>query len=133
MRRRVGLAHSEGLRPLVIFGLALVLRCGVAQAEHILPSPSFEAGSGVEMRIINYYENIPPGGFLPLRVEVKNLSDRRRVWRFRTVHSQFGLRSMHFVTSLAVDAGSERTFELLVPVAPGSLTVSRYSNLLIDV
>ncbi|HEY5741263.1 MAG TPA: hypothetical protein VIS99_01875 [Terrimicrobiaceae bacterium] len=121
------------MRGLAIFALASVLACESIRAEHVLPSPSFEAGSGVEMRITNYYETIPPTGLLPLRVEVKNLSEMRRVWRIRTIHSQFGLRSMQFVTSLAVDAHTERTFELLVPVAPGSLTISRYSTLAIEI
>jgi len=121
------------MRRLAVLALAFVSRLGAGQAEHILPSPSFESGSGIEMRIINYYEDIPPDGFLPLRVEVKNLSDARRIWQFRAVHSQLSLRSMQFVASLAVDAGSERAFELLVPIAPGSMTSSRYSNLLITV
>ena len=33
---------------------------------------------------------------------------------------------MQFVTSLAVDADSERAFELLVPIAQGSMTIARY-------
>jgi len=121
------------MRRLAAFALAFVAGSGVGRAEHILPSPSFESDSGVQMRIINYYESIPPEGFLPLRVEIKNFSGARRTWQFRTVHSQFGFRSMQFVTSLAVDAGSERAFELLVPIAPGSMTVARYSDLLINV
>jgi hypothetical protein len=121
------------MRRLAAFALAFVAGSGVGRAEHILPSPSFESDSGVQMRIINYYESIPPEGFLPLRVEIKNFSGARRTWQFRTVHSQFGFRSMQFVTSLEVDAGSERAFELLVPIAPGSMTIARYSDLLINV
>ena len=121
------------MRRLAAFALAFVAGSGVGRAEHVLPSPSFESDSGVQMRIINYYESIPPEGFLPLRVEIKNFSGARRTWQFRTVHSQFGFRSMQFVTSLAVDADSERAFELLVPIAPGSMTIARYSDLLINV
>jgi hypothetical protein len=121
------------MRRLALFAFALIAGWGAGRAERILPSPSFAPNSGVEMRIINYYENIPPQGFLPLRVEIKNFSGARRAWQFRTVHSQFGTRSMQFIASLAVDAGGERAFELLVPVAPWSLTSARFSNLLIDV
>ncbi len=121
------------MRRLAVFALALAAVCGSGRAERILPSPSFEPDSGVEMRIINYYEDIPPVGFLPLRVEIKNFSGARRTWQFRTVHSQYGVRSIEFVASLPVDADRERAFELLVPVAAWSLTAARFSNLLIDV
>lgn len=121
------------MRRLAAFALAFVAGSGAGRAERVLPSPSFESDSGVQMRIINYYESIPPKGFLPLRVEIKNFSGARRTWQFRTAHSQFGFRSMQFVTSLAVDAGSERAFELLVPIAPGSMTIARYSDLSINV
>jgi hypothetical protein len=121
------------MRRLAAFALAFVAGSGAGRAERVLPSPSFESDSGVQMRIINYYESIPPKGFLPLRVEIKNFSGARRTWQFRTAHSQFGFRSMQFVTSLAVDADSERAFELLVPIAPGTVTIARYSDLLINV
>ena len=121
------------MRRLAVFAIAFVSRFCAGQAEHILPSPHFEPGSGIEMRIINCYEDIPPGGFLPVRVEVKNHSSAPRTWQFRAVHSQSSLRSMQFVASLSVDAGSERAFELLVPIAPQVAVSSRYSNLLITV
>lgn len=121
------------MRRLVVLALAWVLAGIPGRAERVLPSPGFEPDSGVEMRIINYYEDIPPVGFLPLRVEVKNFSGAARVWQLRTVHSQFGVRSVQFITSLSVDAGKERTFELLVPLAAWSLTSARFSNLLISV
>jgi hypothetical protein len=121
------------MRRLAVFAVAIALGSRAGQAEHILPSPSFEAGSGIEMRIINCYEDIPPAGFLPVRVEVKNHSHAPRTWQFQAVHSQSSLRSMQFVASLAVDAGSERTFELLMPIAPPFAVSSRYSNLLITV
>lgn len=121
------------MRRLAVLAIAFAAGWSSGRAERVLPNPAFETGSGVEMRIINYYENIPPVGFLPLRVEIKNFSGAQRTWQFRTAHSQFGVRSMQFVTSLAVDADSERAFELLVPVAAWSLTTARFSNLLINV
>jgi hypothetical protein len=121
------------MRRLAVFAIAFVSRFCAGQAEHILPSPHFEPGSGIEMRIINCYEDIPPGGFLPVRVEVKNHSRAPRTWQFRAVHSQSSLRSMQFVASLSVDAASERAFELLVPIDPQVAVSSRYSNLLITV
>ncbi|HEY5954443.1 MAG TPA: hypothetical protein VIT18_08755, partial [Terrimicrobiaceae bacterium] len=121
------------MRRLALHTIALVAGWTAVHAERVLPSPAFEPASGVEMRIINYYENLPPLGFVPLRVEVKNFSGAPRTWQFRTAHSQFGVRSMEFTTSLAVDADRERAFELLIPVAAWSLTTARFSNLLISV
>ena len=121
------------MRRLAVFAIAFVSRFCAGQAEHILPSPHFVPGSGIEMRIINCYEDIPPRGFLPIRVEVKNHSGAPRTWQFQAVHSQSSLRSMQFVASLSVDAGSERAFDLLVPIAPQFAVSSRYSNLLISI
>jgi hypothetical protein len=116
-----------------IFALALAAGWASGRAERVLQNPTFEPHSGVEMKIINYYEDIPPVGFLPLRVEIKNFSGAPRTWQIRTVHSQFGIPSMQFHISLSVDGDRERAFELLVPVAGWSLTSARFSNLLIDV
>ena len=53
------------MRRLAVFAIAFVSRFCDGQAEHIIPSLHFVPGSGIEMRIINCYEDIPPGGFLP--------------------------------------------------------------------
>jgi len=103
------------------------------RAEHVLPAPGFAPGSGIEMKITNFYENIPPRGFLPLRVEVKNDSDAARTWQFQSTHSQSGFGSVRSVYALRVDAKSARTFDLLVPLQPESAGGSRYSNLYISI
>lgn len=118
-------------RPLA---LAFLLLAGVsARAEHILPSFNFAPGSGIEMRVTNFYEELPPFGFLPLRVEVKNSSASARKWKLETNHSQANFRSVIYSTALEVPAGSERTFDLLVPLAPQASSSSRFSNLRIEV
>jgi hypothetical protein len=108
---------------------AAILLAPVLHAEHALVSPEFARGSGIEMRVTNFYESIPPAGFLPLRVEVKNGSSAPHTWQLDTVQTKYGLGSMRGIFSLKVEAGSERTFDLLVPLMPESNTSSRYSNL----
>ncbi len=103
------------------------------RAEKVLPSPTFAPGSGIEMRITNFYEEMPSYGFLPLRVEVKNGSAQTRKWNILAVHSQAGSRAVQFTTALEVDAGSERTFDLLVPLVTQASNGSRYSDLSINV
>lgn len=120
-------------RFLAVVASAFVLSAPPARAENVLPGLRFLPGSGIAMRITNFYEEIPPFGFLPLRVEVKNPSPVERTWKFQTVHSQSSIRTTQFVTSLTVAAGSERTFDLLVPLSPQSTSSSRYSNLMIAV
>lgn len=119
---------SRGLAVLFILTTALSLR-----AERVLSSPSFAPGSGIEMKFTNFYEEIPPYGFLPLRVEIKNGSARPRKWNVQTIHSQANFRQVQFVTSLEVEAGSERTFDLLVPLVTQNSSSSRYSDLLVQV
>jgi len=113
--------------------LALFLLAAPLRAEHVLSSPQFQRGSGIEMKITNFYEDIPPAGFLPLRVEVKNGSKAPRTWTFDTTHSKYGMGSMRATFSLRVDAETDRTFDLLVPVASETSSSSRYSNLSIIV
>lgn len=120
-------------RLLAAISLGLLFSTAPAGAENILPSPRFLPGSGIAMRITNFYEEIPPFGFLPLRVEVKNPSAVERTWRFQTVHSQASIRTTQYVTSLTVEAGSERTFDLLIPLSPQATPSTRYSNLMISV
>lgn len=107
---------------------ALVLTATL-RAESVLSSPQFTRGSGIEMTITNFYEDLPPAGFLPLRVEVKNGSRTAHTWRLNTTHSKHGLGAMNGIFSLPVDAESERTFDLLVPLAPDAGQSARYSNL----
>ena len=103
------------------------------RAERVLPAPGFAPGSGIEMKITNFYENIPPRGFLPLRVEVKNDSNSAHTWQFQTAHSQSGRGSMRSVYALRVDAKSARTFDLPVPLQSETAGGSRYSNLQISI
>lgn len=111
---------------------ALVLTATL-RAESVLSSPQFARGSGIEMKITNFYEDLPPAGFLPLRVEVKNGSRAPRTWQLNTAHSKHGLGAMNGIFTLQVGAESERTFDLLVPLAPDAGNSSRYSNLQIVV
>ena len=103
------------------------------RAEHVLPAPQFTPGSGVEMKITNFYEDIPPAGFLPLRVEVKNDSNAARTWQLTTRQTQSNTGSMQSVFALRAEAQSARTFDLLVPLVAEAGSGSRYSNLGISI
>ncbi|MFZ4683458.1 MAG: hypothetical protein ACOYMS_13205 [Terrimicrobiaceae bacterium] len=112
--------------PTVFFAAAL-------RAEHVLPEPQFVPGSGIEMKLTNFYEDIPPSGFLPLRVEVKNDSNATRTWQLTTRQSQSNTGSMQSVFALRAEARSARTFDLLVPLVTEPVSGSRYSNIQISI
>lgn len=104
-----------------------------ANASTVLPDPGFTPGSGVSMKLTNFYEDIPPSGFLPLRVEVKNSTDAARKWVFRSTQSQSGSSAMDFTTEIHAEAMSEQTVDLLIPITPQAGNSSRYSSMQIFV
>ncbi len=136
MRREAQVPGAGGRGPrgaglavwLVFFGLAFV-----GHGSTVLPSPGFTPGSGVSMRLTNFYEDIPPSGFLPLRVEVKNSTPATRTWVFRSTQSQSASSTMDFTTEIRAEAMSEQTVDLLIPLAVQPGNSSRYSNVQISV
>jgi hypothetical protein len=101
-------------------------------AVQVLPALEFSRDSGVNMRITSYYENIPPCGFLPVRVEVKNGGDTRRTWTFQSIHNRTG-DSVSFMTDLVVEPRTERAFDLLLPLVVQGASGGRYSSLNISI
>jgi len=117
----------SALAGLFLFPAALA---SVQAAGSNLPDFQFTPGSGIEMKLVSFYEEIPPAGFLPLRLEVRNRSASAHSWRIETTHGQGGGgRTMQFSTGIAIEPQSERTFDLLVPVLPEAGRSGRYSNL----
>lgn len=103
-------------------------------AENVLPGLRVDKESGITMRILNMYEDIPPSGFLPLRVEIRNDSAENHRWLVQTAQSGagFGL-STRSLNTLEVPAKTERTFDLLAPLAMQGREAARYSTLMVTV
>lgn len=116
--------------------LALLALLGFAvpsvRATTVLPSLGFTPESGVSMKLTSYYESTPSAGYLPMRVEVKNGGDAKRTWTFQSTDAQYGT-VVSFATELQVDARSESSFDLLLPLASQAHSGSHYSNLRISV
>lgn len=116
--------------------LVLLILLGVSQpseASRKLSGLSFASGSGIDIKITNFYDDLPPAGFLPLRVEVQNDSAGAREWTLQSIHLLGDSRSAISTTKLAVPARERRTFDLLVPLASPITNSSRYSNLTVAV
>lgn len=116
------------LAVLVFFGAALPS----VRATTVLPSLGFTPESGVSMKLTSFYESAPSSGYLPMRVEVKNGGDSKRTWAFHSTDAQYGT-VVSFATELQVDAHSEASFDLLLPLASQAHSGSHYSNLRISV
>ncbi len=125
---RAGGRGPWGGRTAMWLGYFLVFAVA-ARASTVLPSLGFTPGSGVGMKLTNFYEDIPPFGYLPLRVEVKNSTTSARAWVFRSTHSQSSATTMDFTTEIRAEAMSEQSVDLLIPLAPQARNTSRYSNM----
>lgn len=110
----------------LLFSLAALLP---GHAASQLTDLVFSPGSGIQMRATSAYEEIPPAGFLPVRLEVRNRSAAAHTWQIRSTHTLGDRRIMQSATSVTVDAQSERVFELLLPLAIQAGSYGRYSNL----
>ena len=105
----------------------------VCDAARVLSGIRAAKESGISFKVTNFYEDIPPRGFLPLRVEVGNESGRDGSWEIQSAHAMGDMRTVSYSSRVAVPSGSRKTFDLLVPLlsqAPGN---SGYSNLVITV
>lgn len=118
----------------LVCALALWWIGSVCTWADVLPGLRLEKESGITMRVLNLYEDIPPSGFLPLRVEIRNDSPASHRWLVQTAQSGagFGL-STRSLNALEVPAKTEKTFDLLVPLAMQSREAARYSTLMVTV
>ncbi len=80
------------------------------------------------MKFTNFYDDIPPGGFLPVRMEVKNMSTEKREWRLHSTHTLGAARTFQYFTKVEVPAGETRSFDLLLPLVSDYDVGGRYSQ-----
>lgn len=107
--------HRRRLRGACL--LACFLACSV-RGDVVLTGLSAEQDSGVDVRLIGAYENLPTHGFVPIRIELRNGSGRERSWKF-----QFQVNSHHYASfthqytwDVSLGNGENRTFEIMVPM-----------------
>lgn len=119
--------------------LALCMRRGIRLAAFVcaitalraelIYQPNFLPGSGIEVQVNGFYDKVPPSGFFPVRVKIRNGTEANRSWQLVTDdHKRMG-GTVRANFSLPVEALSERTFDLLIPLASQPETTSRYTNL----
>jgi len=102
----------------------LLITAMVSQAARPMGGLEFTPESGISMELTNAYEDLPPYGFLPVRVNIKNGSPLPREWELRSDLNRGPFNSSTLTTRLAVPANAEQTFDLLLPLAAPSTSTS---------
>ncbi len=115
--------------------VVLILLGGLqtSEAYRQLSGLRFASGSGIDIKITNFYDDLPPAGFLPLRVDVQNDSGSSREWTLQSIHILGEWRSAISTSKIVVPARERRTFDLLIPLASPITNSARYSNLTVSV
>lgn len=113
--------------------LALCAAGSPVRAGRVLTAPEIAPGSGIEMKVTSAYEEIPPLGYLPIRVAIKNRTNAPRGWNFESTCVQASTRNTRFVTGLQVEPETEKVFDLLVPLSAQIDGSRRYANLIISI
>ncbi len=84
---------------------------------------------GIQVRVESFFEEIPPGGYLPVKVAITNQTSKTFSYNV-TASSTLGYGIEQTVTSTAtelkVEANQSRTVDLLVPLIPSGSSVSVY-------
>ena len=125
------MAYRAGMRGWLCGLFLAMVALSSVQAARELGGLELDPESGISMRLTNAYEDLPPCGFLPLRVEIKNHSSQTREWEFRGNLSRGPFFSSSYSTRMSVAANTEQSFDILIPlVSPannsvfnGSLTI----------
>lgn len=113
---RHGAVHC-GLRK--IQQLALALACVwplvAARAQTELTGADPDPASGIEIRVVSVFDALPPSGFAPLAIRIRNGSGKSGVWVVEASSSNYR-KECSTRQSLAVESGADRLFEVLVPL-----------------
>ncbi len=120
------------MRQLAATVLALSMAT-VASAQERFGGIEFDKSSGVSLKVTSHYNDIPPAGMLPVRVEAANRTSSARSWDVLIVQTnRAGGGSSRLLTTVEVPARSERTFELLAPLLTQG-DAYRYSTVTVSI
>lgn len=105
------------LRHLIIAGLVLLLGAASAHASSsVLSGPQTEPGSGIDIEVRSFYEELPRRGFLPLRITISNNSGKQRTWEATFLSQANESGTVRHQVALTVADGEAKQFNLLVPL-----------------
>lgn len=102
------------------FAALLLLAClGHGEAARFpVSGPGTDPGSGVDIEVLRFYEDLPRHGFAPLRITITNNSGRERSWRFSfsSASSYDKQDTLSYEATLRVANGDAKRFDVLVPL-----------------
>lgn len=83
------------------------------------PLPDIDPKSGIAVTLESAFETVPPLGYAPLRLVVKNDSDRERTWSFAFESTTYydNRHTFSSSASVSVPAKSQRIVEVMAPLA----------------
>lgn len=113
------LGAGRPARWFVALAAAWLGSASLAAAEVRFSGLSSAPGSGIAIEIVGLYDSLPKAGYAPLRIKIRNDTDRERSWRF-LFSSTPGFRRQErceYAWRATVGAGRKRVYELLVPLA----------------
>lgn len=115
------------MRPALLLWLAApfvaftAVRAATVATFDALPFEGIESDSGVEIRVEPLFNDVPLRGAWPVRLHIRNDSDRARSWdfTFSAYPNFYNKRISHTTTrSIRVDAWGASTVEIAIPLAP---------------
>lgn len=99
---------------------AFVGLTATTQAQLSILDKEVDKSTGSEVEVLSVFDKLPPTGFAPLRVTVRNRSGQDLAWRFESLSTASRYRGEHTASgrfAMDVPAGSSRTGTFLAPVA----------------
>jgi len=74
-----------------------------------------DSGTGATIRVVSPYGKLPPGGYAPFEVTIKNDADTSRTWRFNSNAKGRRMRTLS-AWDFTVPPETTRSFRMLVPL-----------------
>ncbi|HSI83711.1 MAG: hypothetical protein ACAI35_05695 [Candidatus Methylacidiphilales bacterium] len=109
-----------GLAILLVTGIAMLLNSTTDALAGVPMGLVARPDSGVTIRVEQLYKDLPPMGYAPIRVYIKNGSQYTQTWKITTTHGTHGQdgRSLRSTQTLSVDSNREGEFLVLAPLLP---------------
>ena len=114
---------SASRRPLILIALLLAWLLPGAAAVHAqfqYSSINARTDSGIDVQVTGYFSELPISGYAPLRIQITNRTKGPRKYNLTTRNSTaYGEQGMklNYTDTFSVDAGEQRTFEVMAPLA----------------
>ena len=104
----------------IVFASWLAAWSPVAHAAALMTGISVNPRSGIQIEIQGYYNQLPPAGYVPVRISIRNGAKREHSWQFEfESRGNYDAPFTHrYQWEATVAAGKQATYDVLVPLSP---------------